>query len=174
MEQNRLALETDPVAMSFHHGMAYSMSAAKQYRETIEYVRRALEIDTNDYLCWFVMGRAQLYAGFAQEAITTLKRAVELAPWYWGAWSLAVAYHQAGDYELSQEWARKLAGSQGHTYGAAIYYAATGEVDAMFEALDGAHRQRDMRLVNIQYLPFFDPYRADPRYRALLKGMNLA
>ena len=36
--------------------------------------------------------------------------------------------------------ARRLARSD---LGAAIYYAATGEVDAMFEALDVAYRQRD-------------------------------
>ncbi len=67
--------------MILHLGMALSMYYAKQYRETIEYVRRALEIDANYYLIWFVMGRAQLHAGFVQEAITSLKRAVELAPW---------------------------------------------------------------------------------------------
>ena len=174
MEQNRLALEIDPVSMPLHYGMAWSMYAAKQHQETIEYVRRALEIDANYYLIWFVMGRAQLHAGFAQEAITSLRRAVDLAPWYRGAWSLAAAYYQAGDYELGKEWARKLADPHGHTLGAADYYAATGDVDAMFEALDGAHRQRDVRLLLIQYFPFFDPYRTDPRYHALLQRMNLA
>jgi hypothetical protein len=37
-------------------------------------------------------------------------------------------------------------------------------VDAMFEALDGAHRQHEMFLLHIHYLPFLDRYRADPRY----------
>jgi hypothetical protein len=55
-----------------------------------------------------------------------------------------------------------------------VYYAAAGEVDAMFEALDGAYQQRDIFLPHIRYLPFFDPYRADPRYQAQLKKMNLA
>ena len=85
MEQSRLALETDPLSMLLHFGMALSMYYAKQYRETIEYARRALEIDANYYLIWFVMGLAQLRAGFAQEAITSLKRVVELAPW-WSTW----------------------------------------------------------------------------------------
>ncbi len=38
----------------------------------------------------------------------------------------------------------------------------------MFEALEGAYRQRDYYIIEIQYLPFFDPYRADPRFQALL------
>jgi hypothetical protein len=91
-----------------------------------------------------------------------------------GVGSLAAAYCQAGDHERSHEWAQKLADSHTHTVGAALYCAAAGEVDAMFEALEGAYRQRDRMLLNIQNLPFFDHYRADPRFQALLQRMNLA
>ena len=44
----------------------------------------------------------------------------------------------------------------------------------MFEALDGAFQGRDVFLVYIQSLPFFDPSRADPRFQSLLAKMNLA
>ena len=64
IEQSRLALETDPLSMILHGGMAWSMYAAKQYLETLEYARKALEIDANFYLIWSVMGLAQLHAGF--------------------------------------------------------------------------------------------------------------
>jgi len=175
MEQCRLGLETDPLYMVLHYGMAFFMRAANQYVEAIDHARRALEIDADSHFVWFAMGLAQLHAGFTQEAITSLKRAVELAPWFnMAVGSLAAAYYQAGDQERSREWAGKLAESQGQTIGAALYYAATGEVDAMFEALEGAYRQRDQFLVHIQNLPFFDRYRADPRYQALLQKMNLA
>jgi TolB-like protein/Tfp pilus assembly protein PilF len=172
MAQFRLALETDPISMLLHHGMALSMYYAKQYREAIEYARRALEIDANHYLIWSVIGTAQLHAGFTQDAIASLKRVVELAPWYsMGVESLAAAYYQAGDRARSQE--LRLAESHGRTVAAAWYHAAAGDVDAMFEALDGARRQRDVILLNIQNEPFFDPYRADPRFQALLRRMNL-
>jgi serine/threonine protein kinase/Tfp pilus assembly protein PilF len=175
MEQCRLGLETDPLSMQLHYGMVLSMHAAKQYVEAIEHARRALEIDPNFHFIWFAMGRAQLSAGFSQEAIASMKRGVELAPWnHMGAWLLAAAYYQAGEHERSQERVRKLAESHSHGIGAALYYAAAGQVDAMFEALDGAYRQRDFFLIHIQYLPFFDRYRADPRFQALLQKMNLA
>ncbi len=172
MAQFRLALETDPISMLLHHGMALSMYYAKRYRETIEYARKALEIDANYYLIWSVIGTAQLHAGFTQDAIASLKRVVELAPWYsMGVESLAAAYYQAGDRARSQE--LRLAESHGRTVAAAWHHAAAGDVDAMFEALDGAHRQRDVILLNIQNEPFFDPYRSDPRFQALLRRMNL-
>jgi serine/threonine protein kinase/Tfp pilus assembly protein PilF len=175
MEQCRLGLETDPLSMLLHWGMVRCMHAAKRFREAIECARKALEIDPNFYQVWIVMGFAQLQAGLPQEAITSFKIAMELAPWiYTSAWSMAAAYYQAGDRERSQEWTQKLDDSHGHNVGAAMYYAAAGEVDAMFEALEGARRGHDYYIIQIQYLPFFDGYRADPRYQALLQKMNLA
>jgi serine/threonine protein kinase/Tfp pilus assembly protein PilF len=174
-EQSRLALESDPLSMLMSVWMTSSMYYAKQYWEAIEHARRALEIDATFYLAWSTMGRAQLQAGLVEEAITSLKRSVDLSPWdSMGSWFLAAAYHQAGDREHSQELARKLVGSQGRSFGAAFYFAVSGEVNAMFEALDRAYRERDPALVSNLHDPFFDPYRADLRFQALLQRMNLA
>ena len=174
MEQNRLGLETDPLSVVLHYGVAWSMYYAKQYRETVEYARRALEIDASFYVMWWLMGLAQLGAGFPQEAITSFQRVVELAPWWpLGAGSVAAAYYQAGDRERGSEMAAKLNGAHRETLGAALCHAAAGEVDAIFDSLEGAYRQRDVFLILIQCMPFFDPYRIDPRFQALLTKMNL-
>jgi serine/threonine-protein kinase len=174
MEQSRLGLETDPLSMFLHSSMTASMYLAKQYPEAIDYARRALEIDANFYSVWFLMGLAQFSAGLAQEAIGSFQRGVEMAPWYpEGQWYLAAAYHLAGDRQRGEELARKLADQHGQTLGAASFYAAVGEVDKMAEALDGAYRRRDPRLHFVHKRPIFDPYRADPRYQALLQRMNL-
>jgi serine/threonine-protein kinase len=58
--QSRLALETDPLSTLNHFGVAWCMYYGKQYRETIEYARRALEYDANQFLIWYMMGLAQL------------------------------------------------------------------------------------------------------------------
>jgi hypothetical protein len=42
----------------------------------------------------------------------------------------------------------------------------------MFEALEGAYRQRDANL--FQFRQGFSRYRADPRFQSLLRRMNLA
>ena len=175
LEQSRMGLETDPLSMILHQGMAFSMYHAKRYAETIEYARRALEIDSNFHFLWLTMGLAQLQAGSTREAIASLERGAELAPWDpLAPWHLAAAYYQAGDRERSQELAGKLASSNGRAIGAAFYYAACGEVERMYDALDAAYRQRDPRLAEIQNDPSFDRYRAEPRFEALLRRMNLA
>ncbi len=151
------------------------MYTAKRYREAMEYARRGLEIDANFPYNWRALGMAQLQEGLAREAIASLQRHVDLMPWSGGsAWCLATAYHQAGDHARSEELARTLAESHGKPHDAAIYHAATGEVDAMFDALEGAYQQREGMLIHITNERFFDPYRADPRFQSLLAKMNLA
>ena len=43
----------------------------------------------------------------------------------------------------------------------------------MFEALEGAWERRDLLLPNLNYMACFLPYQADPRFRNLLRRMNL-
>jgi TolB-like protein/predicted Ser/Thr protein kinase len=174
LEHARLALELDPLSMLLHFGMAWCLYCASRYRESAECARRALEIDPNSYFIWHVLGLAQLSAGLSQEAVASLERSVDLAPWYHIALgSLAAAHDRIGDRERSRELGRKLVESHPYTVGAALYHSAVGEVDAMFEALEGAYQQRDVFLLYSRCL-FLDPYRSDTRYKALLAKMNLA
>jgi serine/threonine-protein kinase len=172
-EQCRLALENDPMSMTLHWGMAFSILAERQYRETIEYARRAMEIDANFYPIWLILGLAQMAADCTQEAIASYKRAVELAPWYYAVrGALAGACYRTGDREGSRANLAALSGWQ-LEMAEVFYYAITGEVDPMFEVLQRAYQRHDY-LVVILHLSIFDPYRADPRFRSLLHGMHLA
>lgn len=91
------------------------------------------------------------------------------------AWGLlAAACHRVGDQERSREALQILSGQQGNAYGKATYCAVVGKTDAMFAALDEAYQQRDWNLRSITSLASYDPYRADPRFHALLAKMNLA
>ncbi len=51
--------------------------------------------------------------------------------------------------------------------GKAIYYAFTGEADAMFDALERAYQRRDHMTL---YMECYDPYRDDPRFQDLLRA----
>jgi len=174
LEQARLALDLDPLSMLLHFGMAWSLYCASRYKESAECARRALEIDSNSYFVWHVLGLAQLRIGQPQEAATSLARSVDLAPWYHIARGfLAAAYERLGDRERSLECGRRLAESHPETVGAAVYYSATGEVDSMFQALEGAYRHRDVFLLYSRSL-FLEPYQGDTRFQVLLTRMNLA
>jgi TolB-like protein/Tfp pilus assembly protein PilF len=54
-----------------------------------------------------------------------------------------------------------------NAYGAAFWLAALDEADRMFACLEEAQRQRFGILTIARIDPIFEPYRADPRFRAL-------
>ena len=64
-----------------------------------------------------------------------------------------------------------------HQYVPSIYraqvLAALGEVDEAFALYDLAYEQRSGWLVFIRGEPLWDPLRADPRFRELLRKMRL-
>jgi len=56
VEQSRLALDSDPLSMFLHLGVAFMLYFAKQYNDSIACARRALEIELNSYFMWHVLG----------------------------------------------------------------------------------------------------------------------
>ncbi len=175
MEQSWLALERDPLSMLLHLAMVNCLRCLKRYGEAIEYARRALEIDVSFYGIWGFMGMAQLGAGLAQEAVTSMKRVVDLAPWWRpGPAILAAALWQTGDRERCQELVLQSRSHHQGVLGAAFYYAVANDADALFEMFDLVWQEREPALRTIGIDPIYEPYRADPRFQSLLRRMNLA
>jgi serine/threonine-protein kinase len=176
VEQCRSGLEIDPLSTFLHVGMDVALIGAKQYGDAIACTRRGLEIDPNFYFLWTMLGEVQLATGNYKDAVVSLNRSTELAPWFsFGLGMLAAACYQVGNKELSQDCAQRLSHlHNGGSIGLAYYHAATGNADAMFQALDRAYTRREIYLLWINSWKYFDPYRSDPRFHNLLRRMNLA
>jgi serine/threonine-protein kinase len=172
----RVGLEIDPLSASLHYGLVMCEYAARAYEEAIACARTGLEIDPEFYPFWTTRGHAELHLGRTADAVASMSRAVDAAPWLHSAvYALAAASHAAGDLPRSRELAGQLAGQHAETYGAALYYAVTGDRDALFRALEGAYRQREVFFpVGMQGEALLDPYRADPRFQSLLRRIKLA
>lgn len=59
------------------------------------------------------------------------------------------------------------------SYHLALIYAALGEKDKAFGELEKAFEEHDYLLPRIKVEPFLDPLRDDPRFRQMLKRLNL-
>jgi TolB-like protein/tetratricopeptide (TPR) repeat protein len=173
-EQCRKALQSDPLSLLFHNGLVCCLFAAGQHGEAIASARQAIDIDPNYGITWIHLGFAQLGAGLYDEAIDSFTRAIQLAPWHHMSYgSLAAACWRAGDRERGRELAMRFPRGDSRNFSHAIYYATSGDADAMFEALESAYSKRDLYLPFLQYVAAFDPYRAGPRFQSLLTRMNL-
>lgn len=58
-------------------------------------------------------------------------------------------------------------------YRVANIYAALGEKDQAFAELEKAYENHDWELFRLKVDPLMDPLRDDPRFKAMLKRLNL-
>ncbi|MGD0568458.1 MAG: protein kinase [Candidatus Sulfotelmatobacter sp.] len=177
--QFQRALETDPLAMMVHFGLAFTPYCERRYDRAIEHATRALYLSADYWLVHFAMGMALSQKECLQQSIASLEVALRLSP----SFSLATGFLAASYARLgNSSHAEKLMveakeRSVNHFVSPAcfgVYYAAIGQADKMFEFLEAALAERDPYLTRINAEPYFDPFRSHPRYRKLLAEMKLA
>jgi hypothetical protein len=86
-----------------------------------------------------------------------------------------MAEHTLGHATESQQGLDELIAkhTHGYSYEIAQVYAWRGEKDKAFEWLERSYQQREGDLVYIKDDELLVPLRGDPRYKALLRRMNL-
>jgi len=86
----------------------------------------------------------------------------------------AILYHKLGKKSLAKQKLKELTDNfkDDVSWQVASVYAAWGDADQAFAALNRGFEARDPGLVFIQESKWFDPYHEDPRYAAFLKKMG--
>jgi len=172
------ALEFDPLAAFTRTWLGLALWVGRQYDRALEQGRILLELNPNYYMGHFVVGAALQGLGEFDEAVAAQRRAAELSgasPAALGWLGLALA--QNGDTAEARALLDRFHGIAREAYvppaSFAWIYAGLGEVDSCFEWMDRAIDARDHMIVPIRTYPFLDSIRADARYFALLRRMNL-
>jgi serine/threonine-protein kinase len=179
LEQYKLALETDPLSMMVHFGLGFALYCQQRYDEAIDHAGKTLELFPEYWLLHFLMGMAHAQKGSFESAIASLEENLRLSPTFTlAAGFLAAAYSRTGMSDQAEKVMDDLTKRDSHQHVSpacrGIYEAAAGRPERMFEFLEAAWAERDPYLTRIDAEPYFDPYRSDPRFRALLAKMNLA
>jgi eukaryotic-like serine/threonine-protein kinase len=179
VEQYQRALETDPLSMMVHFGLAFALYCERQYDRAIEHAARAVDLYPDYWLVHFVMGLSLSQKGSLHESIASLETTVRLSPSFTlAAGFLAAAYARTGQQGDAEKLMEDVQVRRSRCFVSpacfAVYHAALGEADRMFEVLQASFAERDPYLTRMDAEPYFQPYRSDLRYRALLEGMRLA
>jgi len=124
-----------------------------------------------------------LCRGEYQSTITDLERMREKSTWQTGSFAnfldaeLGFAYGMSGQYGKAKIIAREMLERNKDAYSGlcsvAAVYAGAGDNDKAFEWLEKAYDIRDPWILLINVAPRFETLRKDPRFKALLKKMNL-
>ena len=176
--QYQRALETDPLSMMVHFGLAFALYCERKYDDAIAHAATAVDLYPDYWLVHFAMGLALSQQDSLQQSLASLEKTVQLSPSFTLATGfLAASYARSGNPGAAEKLMEEVKERSSKHYVSpacfAIYHAAHGQADEMFEFLQAALTERDPYLTRMDAEPYFDSFRADPRYRDLLGKMNL-
>ncbi len=166
----RHAVERDPLSRLYHFGLAQSFYLSGQYEKALAQCRRAIDLDPSYWSAHWQMAFVYLAQSDCEAAIAAAEAARRLDPlssWINGVLSLAHA--RAGN---TAEAAALLSDVKAPAF-AAIAHAGLHQWGEAFAALDRAIEERSPFAVALRVDPIFTSLRSDPRYRTLLRKLNL-
>lgn len=144
-----------------------------------EELRKSLEVEPHFLLSRLELGRVHVAAGRLHEALQEFERAVRdshenpLAVGHVGFGHALLG--SRGEAEKSLARLQALAGQR---YvlpsAAALVYLGLGDHDRVFDSLDEALEEREIRMIHLKVDPIFDPLRSDPRFDTLLRRVGFA
>ena len=176
IEAQRRAHELDPVAHRMD--IATTFLRAGRYEEALSAITECLAIDPNLALAHTTAGWAHLLNGMPEQGIASLQRAVAISPdstLYLA--QLGQAFARTGRTDQAREVLRQLEGLSKQRYVSpyhmAYVYTGLGEYDRAMDWLERAYEERSGGIFGVKGSFLFAPLRGHPRFKALLKKMNL-
>jgi len=176
VEQLALAIQGDPLHLTYRTVMSICLGAVGRYAEAEAHLRQALDLDPDFAPAYSSL--ATLYAArrmFA-EALPFAEKAYSLAPWFplaTGAYAgLSV---RTGEHDRGKELIQRL--GSGEAYGAplgmAVFHTYTGELDPAADWFEKAIEQQHPAVASWLQGPTGEALRASPRWPKLAALMNL-
>lgn len=172
------ALSLDPLSILFRVHLGFLYYVQRNYEHSIAQFRKVLEMNPQYYLAHAMMAPVYTQTGHFDEALACYAKAREADANSKFVDSLeAMTLAVAGQTEKASAMLTSILKRAAHDYispvSIAYIYTALGDHNAAFTHLDRAIHDRDPNILGLKSNPIFDALRADERYHALLKKMQL-
>jgi tetratricopeptide (TPR) repeat protein len=176
IKEIKTARDLDPLTPRITANVGYLLYMARKYDQALEELRKAIELypehGTNYSYAAFVYTALGRY----EEALASCRRQEEIT----GEELIIISayvYAKWGKRKEAEKLLKKIVEESEKTYISptriAFSYGVLGDFDRAFSLLEKAYSERDRKLQDLKVDPQFDPLRSDPRFKALLKRMNL-
>ena len=166
-----------PLDLNMNLDLAGILLLAGKYDQSIELTRKALELEPNFWWSYQNLGLAYERKRQYSEAIAALEKArlLDVNPSNLGY--LGYVYAAAGKRVEAQKVLEELKALSKNRYVSpysfACIYAGLNEQDQAFDWLERAYQEHSFFMVLLKSETVFDNLHPDPRFKELLKRMNL-
>jgi eukaryotic-like serine/threonine-protein kinase len=173
----KLAQELDPLSPVIATNYGDTLVYARRYDEAIEQYERTLALDPNFAYAHYAIGWVYGLKGMYPEAVAETQKSIELnsdplAKGYLGLW-LAKSGNRKEALNLLDQLNRESAQSYVPGYCIALIYIGLNEKEEALNSLEKVVADRTPTLVYYAAGPELDDLRAEPRFKDMLKRMNL-
>lgn len=172
------AQELDPLSVVISNNVVQTYRIRKDFTKMAEASLKLIELDPNYHVGYQFLGESYLKLGRETEAIANLQKSLEMSNrglislmFLGNAYAVTGKRSEANAVikELEEKYTRK----ESSGVNIAAVYVGLGEKDKAFEWLEKDFQSRSGELAFIRWYMQFDPVRDDPRFKDLLKRMNL-
>jgi TolB-like protein/Flp pilus assembly protein TadD len=168
----REALSLDPLLISSWYSIGRVVAGLGRYNEAEELFRKGLEIQPH---------AARFHSYLVILDVLQNRRAQAMAnaqlesDGFWREYAVNLAQQMQSDRSTADVTLKDFIFKYSNIgpFQIAVVYAARKEPDEMFKWLDTAYAMHDSGLTQLAVMPFFLPYRDDPRFTALCQKLNV-
>jgi tetratricopeptide (TPR) repeat protein len=178
MDELNQARRLDPRSLPINTAFGTLSYYSRDYRDAVEHLRRALEIDKDFAPAHTNLGLAYEQQGNTQDAVLEFLRAkIAMRADQQKTSALKKAYAERGREAFWREYLSQLTGEAEDHYVPSTAIAAVqirlGEQQKAFEALEKAFAEKDGGLVELKVEPVFEPLRPNTKFSEMLKRIGL-
>jgi len=178
IEYARIALDLDPLNITFRIHLAVIAAYARDFTTSIAEFRSILDIDPDHFFAQFMLGSAYLWSGAGEEAMRHFEIACSLDPDHpIPQFDKIFAHGLMGDRVIARrmldDLLARLEGKPYQLYNKAMAEAYLGDVAALRATLRRSAAAHELLFVSAPADPSFDPYRDHPAFIALMNEYGL-
>jgi tetratricopeptide (TPR) repeat protein len=171
-------LDLEPLDINMGATLAWAYFVAGQDDKALEQAKKTYDLDPVHPIGRWMLSQAFTNKGMYPEAISVSEQWLQTDPAnQFALRDAGIAYAKAGRRDKAEEMINRFREISKKQYiptcRIASIYGALGDKDKAFEELLKAFEVRDWELYRLNADPYWDPLRDDPRFKVMLKRLNL-
>ena len=172
------ALELEPLSIAMNANLAGAYMYARQNDLALAQARKTFDLEPNHITARVWLANIYESLGMYHEAITLSEESLKnnASSDYFLLYS-GYAYAKTGRRDKAEDAIKRLRDLEKtepvDPYDFAVLYVGLGDKDKAFVELEKTFNERGFYVLFLRFDPFMDPLRDDPRFKEMLKRLNL-